>query len=366
MDIYDRYKNDKLIKNINDEFDIELNNYKIYDQGNSLTCWIYAAFNTIKGELAKVLNVDINIMDFSVNYISFYDRLEKLNKIYDEIINNNYEISNIKYLLFNYVNTVGDFKSFKYIVNKYGLVLENQMPMVENNYIPQDIDDLLKQKIILDIEELLNKKKNNGNIKDLKEKYMSENLEILTSIYGEPPKETIINNIKLPVNDFYNKYVKNILKNYISISCLDNLVYGKEYDINFLDMKIDNEKYLNLELNQIKNAVIKSLKDKNPIWFGCSFSYMSGSYKNVDGILDDRLYRFDKIGINKPSKSIVEKYNMLSYSHAMVFTGYDSKTGKWKVLNTFSEKNNRKGYFIMNDNFFSSSVFMFAINKKYL
>ena len=52
----------------------------------------------------------------------------------------------------------------------------------------------------------------------------------------------------------------------------------------------------------------------------------------------------------------------------MIFTGYDNKNGnrKWQVCNTFGEENNRNGYFIMSDDFFNSSVFMFAINKKYL
>ena len=366
MDIYDKYKNEKLIKSINDKFDIELNNYRVYDQDNSFTCWIYAAYNTIKGELSQILNINVDKIDFSVNYISFYDRVEKLNKLYDEIINNNYKVSDIKYLLFNYVNTEGDFNSFKYLVNKYGLVFENQMPMVDNNFIPQNIDDLLKQKIIQDIEELINQKESNKDLEKLKEKYMSENFKILTTIYGEPPKETIVNNIKLSVNDFYNKYVKDLLNNYISISCLNNLEYGKLYDSRFLNMKIGNEEYLNMKLSDIKEAIIKSLKDKEPVWFGCSFNYMSGSYKNTDGILDDRLYEFDKIGIKKLPKELVEKYNMPMYSHAMVFTGYDSKSGNWKVLNTFGENNNRNGYFIMTDNFFNSSVFMFAINKKYL
>lgn len=368
MDIYDKYKNLRLIETFNDNFDIELDKYKVYNQGNSLTCWIYAAFNTIKNEVAIALNTNIENLDFSVNYISFYDRIEKLDKLYDEVINNNYKTLDIKYLLFNYINTCGDFKSFKYLINKYGIVFDNQMPMNDNNYEPRDIDDLLKQKIIVDIEEILNKKNNGQNLLELKEEYMIQNYKILVDIYGEPPKSTNIDNIQLPVKEFYNKYVKDIVNNYINLCCLDNLQYGKKYDINFLDMKIDDEEYLNLDIDYIKQSIIKSLNDNHPVWFGCSFRYMSASYKNTDGILDDRLYKFDEIGMKKLPKFLAEKYNMLDYSHAMIFTGYNKKndTVKWQVLNTFGKQNNRKGYFIMSDNFFNSSVFMFSINKKYL
>lgn len=368
MDIYDKYKNKELIETLNDDFDIELDKYKVYNQGNSLTCWIYAAFNTIKRDIAKSLNLDEDKLDFSVNYISFYDRIEKLNKIYDEIITKDYDLFNIKYLLFNYVNTCGDFNSFKYLVNKYGIVFDNQMPMNDNCYKPKDIDNLLIQKVIFDIEEIINKKNKGYNLLGLKKKYMIENYNILEQIYGKPPKETIINNLKLPVKEFYNKCVKNIFDDYISLCCLDNLEYNKNYNISFLDMKIDEEKYLNLELSSVKQTIIKSLKDNRPVWFGCSFRYMSGSYKNKDGILADNLYMFDKIDIKKLPKNLAEKYNVLDYSHAMIFTGYDNKNGKrkWQVCNTFGEENNRNGYFIMSDDFFNSSVFMFAINKKYL
>lgn len=368
MDIFDKYKNLKLVESFNDHFDIKLNKYKVYNQDNSLTCWIYAGFNTIKNEISKILDISIKNIDFSVSYISFYDRIEKLDKIYDEVINGNYDMSNIKYLLFNYINTCGDFKSFKYLIDKYGIVFDNQMPMNANSYMPRNIDDLLKQKILFDIEEILNKKNNGKNLLELKEKYMKENYKILLDIYGEPPKFATINNINLPVKDFYNKYIKNIVNNYISLCCLNNLEYGKNYNINFLNMKIDNEEYLNLDINSIKQSIIKSLKDNNPVWFGCSFRYMSGSYKNTDGILDDRLYKFNEIGINKLSKTLAEKYDMLDYSHAMVFTGYNKENDiiKWQALNTFGNQNNRKGYFIISDNFFDSSIFMFAINKKYL
>lgn len=364
MNIYEKYINKDLVDTIDDKFEVELDKYKIYNQKDSLTCWIYAGINTIKRDLSNALNIDENMVDISVNYISFYDRLEKLDMLYDEIINNNYELSNIKYLLFDYIDVCGEFKGFKHLVNKYGIVFENQMPMTENNYLINSINTLLKQKVILDIEELLNKKNSNEDLNKLKDKYMKENFKILSDIFGEPPKETIIGDIKLPVEEFFNKYVKDIINDYVSISSLSNLEYQKNYDINFIGRKIDNEEYLNLDLDLIKNAIKKSLNDNRPVWFGCSFRYMSGSIDNPDGILDDNLYKFGEIGINKLSRSLSEKYQISLYDHAMVFTGYGNN--KWQVLNSFGEENNRNGYFIMNDNFFNSSVFIFAINKKYL
>ncbi|MBQ9012921.1 MAG: hypothetical protein IJ094_05070 [Bacilli bacterium] len=365
MDIYDRYKNSKIVNSISDDFDVCLKEYKVYNQDDSLLCWIYAGCNTIKYDISKSINVDMDKIDISINYLSFYDRYEKINKVYDEIIYNNYDNNNVKYLLFNYVNPYGDFNHFKYLVNKYGIVFEEQMPMTDNNYIPHDIDNLLKQKIIVDIDELNATNKLEKKL-ELKKKYMKELYEILSSIFGTPPKNTIIDNINIPVEDFYNNYVKNIINEYVGVCCLENIAYNKYYDINFLDMKIDDYRYYNLEINDLKHAIIQSLDNEEPVWFGCSFRYISASRRNHEGILDDRLYNFNSLGIKKLSKSLAEKYNMLDYTHAMVFTGYSSNPKKWQVLNTFGENHNRNGYFIMNDNFFDSSVFIIGINKKFL
>ena len=204
VDIYDKYKNKKLVDSISDNFDIYLKKYKVYDQDDSLLCWIYAGCNTIKYDISKAINVDIEDIDISINYLSFYDRYEKINKIYDEIIYNDYDESNIKYLLFNYVNPYGDFNHFKYLVNKYGIVFENQMPMTENNYIPNDINNLLKQKIVEDIDELKSTDKLDKKL-ELKKKYMKELYVILSNIFGAPPKNTVINNINVPefeINEF--------------------------------------------------------------------------------------------------------------------------------------------------------------------
>lgn len=367
MDVYEKYKNTELIKNMKYNFDIEIKGNKVYDQKSSFTCCACAAFNVISGEVAKALNVEANKMVFSVNYVSFYERIEKIDKLYDEIINGNYGIDDIKYLLFDYLNIgSADINTFKYIVEKYGVVYEWQMPMVDNNYIPSDVTELLKQKIVCDVDELLEAKKYGKDVDSLKNKYHEEIYDILKKIYGEPPTVTIINNIELPVKEFYKKYIHRILQNMVGVCSLDNLEYNKYYDNLFVDGNISSEGYLNLELNTIKNAIINSLKDGIPVWFGCDFRYISCSYKNVDGILDDQLYKFDKLGINKLPRELVEKYNLSMYDHAMVFVGYDSENKNWKVLNSFGENNNKKGYFVMSDNFFNSSVFLCAINRSYL
>lgn len=363
-DFYDICRNENITnaKNNNYGFSIDIGDYKIYDQKGSMACWIFASINLIKKEIAAKLNVNENNLDFSVNYISFYDRYEKLDKLYDEIINKGCEINNVKYLLFDYINPFGSFSSFKYLVNKYGIVLEEQMPINANIFIPNDVNMIIKEKVINDIDMLLSAKKTKTKIElhEMKERFLKEDFDILSNIFGVPPKIT---------DSVLNNLAKDTLSQYVNVVSLNRLGFNKKYNLNFNVPNFETTEYLNIEIDKIKNAIIKSLKESNPVWFGCSYRYMSGSVKNKDGILDSYLYSFDKMGVKKLSKDIAEKYDFLNYDHAMIFTGVDldnSKASKWKVLNTFGKDNNRNGYFIMNNNFFDDNVFLFAIKKKYL
>lgn len=369
LDIYDECINTNIVRNIDKNFNIEIKNSEVYDQKASLLCWVYAGVNILKNELKCVLG---NEVKFSVNYISFFDRYEKLNILYDKIIKEKFECSSIKYILFDYINTCGDFSSFKYLIKKYGIVLESQMPITENNFIPNDINQLLKEKVINDIDIILNKKNNNYNIEELynlKEKMMLENYRILLEFFGKPPTKIKIKGITITPVEFAKTYINDILEDYIDVISLSTKPYNKKYQLNFNVPNLIDTEYLNLRVSKIKESIVKSLKEGHVVWFGCSYRYMSASYKNKNGILFNNLYDFKKVGIEKLKKSIAEKYDFLEYEHAMLFTGVnieDNEVKSWKALNSFGIQNNDRGYFIMDDEFFNENVFLFAISKKYL
>lgn len=230
------------------------------------------------------------------------------------------------------------------------------------------------KKVLQDIEILLKSKKYEtpDKLDKLKEKLLAENYKILSNIFGEPPK--VIDLELFQINsmttlEFKNQYLSDILNQYINVTNLSTLDYEQKHELSFNVPNLEDTVYLNVNADKIKRAIVISLKDNHPVWFGCSYRFMCGSTKNKSRILDSLLYRFDKIGIKKLPKNIAEKFNFLNYDHAMIFTGVNiigNKPNKWKVLNTFGEENNQDGYFIMNNNFFDENVFLFAIKKQYL
>ena len=88
------------------------------------------------------------------------------------------------------------------------------------------------------------------------------------------------------------------------------------------------------------------------------------------GVLDIRSYNYeDTLKMKRLSKE--ESLNLydISMHHIMSFTGVnlvDDKPQRWKVEDSYGDKEKVNGYYIMNDNFFDEFVLSVVIDKKYL
>ena len=78
--------NSKVLTENQNVFNIELPDSKRANQKKSGRCWFFAGINMIKHDMAKNLNIKLEDIDLSVNYLTFYDKLEKSNTIYENII----------------------------------------------------------------------------------------------------------------------------------------------------------------------------------------------------------------------------------------------------------------------------------------
>lgn len=88
------------------------------------------------------------------------------------------------------------------------------------------------------------------------------------------------------------------------------------------------------------------------------------------GILDTRLYNYeDSLNFKKLSKEEALNLHDISMHHIMTFTGVnliDNKPQRWKIEDSYGDKEKVNGYYIMNDNFFNEFVLNVVIDKKYL
>jgi bleomycin hydrolase len=54
-------------------------------------------------------------------------------------------------------------------------------------------------------------------------------------------------------------------------------------------------------------------------------------------------------------------------THAMLFTGVDvvgDTTRRWRVENSWGDKNGRKGFYVMNDSWFDEYMFEVAVRRE--
>lgn len=368
-------------------FNIELPESKRYDQEDSYKCWIYAGINVIKHNIAKNLNVDIMNLELSNTYISFFDKLEKSNNTYENII----ELENVdldyihKEKVMQYCVAEGGYwQWFVAIINKYGIVPMNFMPdnIESKNY--QKITEIFTEKVKKDITYLLKLKSNNESIEELrkiKDKFLQENYNLLSKILGEPCskfnyeyKDKNNNYIiykDMTPKEFKDKFLTLDLDNFVSIGNLPmyNKEYYKIYSKKYLGNVYKNSyaSFLNLPIEDLKNLTIKQLKDGIPVWMG---AHIRKFRDKKSGILDIRLYNYrETLDFNPLTKEEALNLHDIEMHHAMTFCGVhllEDKPIRWKIEDSYGDKEKVNGYYIMNDNFFNEFVLSVIIDKKYL
>ncbi len=368
-------------------FNIELPESKRYDQKDNHKCWIYAGINMIKHNMAKNLNIDVKELELSNSYIAFFDKLEKSNTTYENIINLenfDYDYINNQAILTYCVTEEGRWQWFKSLINKYGIVPYKIMPDAVESLNYEKIDKLYAEKVKKDVMYLLEEKRNNNNLeklRNMKEEFLEENYIFLSKILGEPKlkfdyeyKDKNDNYLKIDhisSIDFKNKFLDINLNDFISIANIPmyNKEYYKVYRKKYLGSvyKDNYAEFLNLPIKELKELVIYQLKDNIPVFM--TVNLMKFRDKK-SGVLDKRLYNYENtLKLKTLTKEEALNIHNMYPHHAMVFTGVnliDNNPQRWKLEDSYGTSERAEGYYIMNDNYFEDFVFSIIINKKYL
>ena len=358
----------------------------VTNQKSSGRCWGFAGLNLLRLEIVK--NYNLSNFEFSQNYFMFWDKLEKANYFLENILktlDQNYDSRLMMHLLQAPVQDGGQWDMFVNLIEKYGLVPKSVMPETNHSNKSSMMNYFLTHKLRECAFILRKSKKPRTTIKQLrskKEEMMSVIYSLLCMFLGNPPikfdwsikdknnKFTRFNNVD-PL-DFYRKFTKVKLKNKVCLinAPMSNKKMNELYTIDFLGNVVGGNiiKYANVEINELKKAAIKSIKNDEAVWFGCDVGKM---FNRELGIMDMDLYDYEKLfdtkfKMNKASRL---EYGDSAMTHAMLFTGVDLKRntpGKWRVENSWGDKNGDKGYYLMSDSWFDEYNYEVVVDKKYL
>lgn len=379
-------------KNIQSEIDMqftfsnEIKTGEITNQKQSGRCWMFAGMNMLRKQIMK--KCDMETFELSQTYILFYDKLEKANYFYENILDTLDEATDsrlISWLLEGPLNDGGQWDMLTNIIDKYGVVPKWIMPETFHSSATAKMSQLLTRKLRKDAALLRRKYKagsNSDELRVIKDTMVSEVYTVLARCLGTPPREFDFEYTNkddkyfikksLTPKSFYKEYINLDLSEYVSL--INAPTADKPLNHTFTVQRLGNVvggrdiKYLNLDIEELKKCAIAQMLDSEVVWFGCDVGKM---LDRKLGIMDSKMYDFKSaLGTSfELTKQEQLDYGDSCMTHAMVFTAVnivDGKSNRWKVENSWGEKSGKKGWFIMSDKWFDQYMYQVVVNKKYL
>ncbi len=359
----------------------------ITEQKRSGRCWMFAALNTARVNAMKKYN--LKTLEFSQVYTLFWDKLERSNYFFDAILETaNEEPSSrvVAHLLTDPLCDGGQWDMFKGILDKYGIVPKDHMPETyhsSNTYMLDTVLTSMLRYFSIELREAARNKKSKEEIDSLKQDMLQKVYNILVKTLGPVPEIVKFEYVdkddkyhKLPdmtPQEFFKEAIEWNLEDKISIinAPTKDKPYGKVYTVKHLGTVVEAKpiRYLNTPIEVLKEAAIKSIKDGEPVWFGCDVGKSSQSQV---GIMDLDLFDYAKTLGYTPAWTKEQRldYGESLLTHAMVFTGVNlDENGKpvnWQVENSWGDKPGKKGMFSMSDEWFEVFVYQIMTDKKYI
>ncbi|MGO1356341.1 MAG: aminopeptidase C [Alkalibacterium gilvum] len=359
----------------------------ITNQKSSGRCWMFAALNAARVDTMEKLNVET--FEFSQNYTLFWDKLEKSNYFLDSIIETVDEPLNsrlVQYLLMDPVQDGGQWDMFSGILKKYGAVPKAAMPETYHSSNTNELNQLLTAKLrdfAAKIRGSYKEGKTTNQLIEQKEAYLYFVYSLLVKTLGEIPetftyeyrdKDKEFHRIsEITPREFFKKYVAWDLEERVSLinAPTEDKPFGKAYTVKYLGTIKEAQpvKYVNAPIDALKNAAVQSIKEGEPVWFGCDVGKM---LDRESGIMDDRTYDYEatlgeSVELTKAQRL---DYGESLLTHAMVLVGVDlDEKGnpiKWKVENSWGDKSGDKGIYSMSDKWFDEYTYQVAVKRTFI
>ena len=380
--------NRKMVTRLDHHYSHKLKSNPITNQMNSGRCWLFAGLNTFRYPAMEKMKLES--FEFSQNYPMFWDKFEKANYFLESVLNTLDEEASsrlVMHLMQNPVQDGGQWDMFVNLIKKYGVVPKTVMPESESSSSTGAMVAMITAKLREYAAELRTAHEKGVSLETLRERktaMMNTIYRMLCVHLGEPPREFYWqwndkDNIfhregSITPQAFFEKYVGFDLD---SMVCLINAPttdkpYNRLFTVDYLGNVVEGEiiRYLNVDIELMKEAAKRQIaEDNRAVWFGCD---VGKGLERVRGIMAEDTY--DYAGIyGEPftaDKASRLDYGQSQMTHAMVFTAVNidenGKTTKWRVENSWDDKNGDKGFYIMTDAWFNEYMYEVVVEKQYV
>ncbi len=361
---------------------IEAEGAPVTNQKASGRCWLFASTNILRILAAK--NLNLKEFQLSQNYLFFYDKLEKSNYFLDKILETAGEDVNsrlIQELLSAPVNDGGQFTMFLNLIEKYGVIPQDQYPDVYSSTASRKLNELITTKLREFAEILRNLVKDKASeteIQKVKNDQVKEIYKYLTIFLGVPPqpteqftfeyydKDKKYQKLTSTPLDFLKDYVKFDYSKPISLINDPRNPYNSKVKIEHLNnvSKGREVEYLNLDNDTLSSLIVKRIKANKPVFFG---SHTPKYMNKKKGIMDVDLFDYKLIGFeNGQSKASRVLYHESLMTHAMLITGVsiddNGKPVRYRVENSWGKDSGIDGYYIMTQDYFEQYCYQIVVD----
>ena len=353
----------------------------ITDQRSSGRCWLFTGLNVLRAKM--ITKHELKEFEFSQNYLSFYDLLEKSNLFLQGIIDTRnlpLDDRKVEWLLKSPIGDGGQFTGVSNLITKYGAVPKSAMPETYQSNNTRDMRMILSLKLREYALTLRSAKK--AELQSLKTTMLTEIYGILVKCLGVPPtefewsrynsKDELVSTKVYTPKSFYEEFVgEDLESNYVMIMNDPTREYGKVYEIDYDRHVYDGENwlYINLPIERVKGIAIASIKDNTAMYFSCDVGKF---FDRKKGVLD--IANLDYESLFDTTLPMDKRQRVSTFasgsSHAMTLIAVDidnnGKTTKWMVENSWGPTSGYKGNVIMTDEWFNEYMFRLVAERKYV
>lgn len=365
----------------------------VTNQENSGRCWLFAALNAMRLPFMK--KYAIEEFEFSQSYLFFWDKIERSYYWLNNIVatakqGEELEGRLVNFLLKDPINDGGQWDMIVNLVNKYGVMPKKCFPESFSSRRSARMNALIRTKLREYAKELRDKVSANASNEEIQatiNKQIRVIYNIVATCLGTPPntftyefcnKDKNYNTFgALTPKQFYDIHVRPLF-DVNSKVCLvsdprESNPFGRLYTLACLGNVVGGRQtaYNNQPIETLIKVVKDSIQGGEAVWFGCE---VSKRFERKNGLedLDAHDYRLlfnteVQIGLQKADRLL---YGDSCMTHAMLFTavGTDEQGNplKFRVENSYSDKEYDKGYLLLTEPWFREFVFEVVVDKKYV
>ena len=385
-DVNDVALNRSIVTDAAHSFSTVLDDWPVTNQAKTGRCWMFAGLNLCRADTRNVLN--LKTFEFSQNYLMFWDKLERANFVLEAIIetaDQPVDDRTVAWLLQRPIQDGGQWDMFTGLVKKHGVVPKTAMPETESSENSARMNGNLNYQMrqgAKRIRDAYAEESGPEELRRIKNQVLQTIYHILCIHLGTPPEvfdwqwkdkdNKFTRAGQMTPLQFAEKYLTTPLDDYV---CLvhdprETSPMDRTFTVGYLGNIVDGPpiKYLNVDIELIKDITLRMLQDGKPVWMGCD----TGKQMHRDlGLWDSELFDYDGVygadfSLDKASRL---EFHQTSMTHAMVFTGVDVVDGlprRWRVENSWADKVGDKGFFLMNDSWFAEYMFEITAPRSYL